>query len=168
MTPFDRALERTLGFEGGATNHPLDRGGPTNQGITQRTYDAWRITSGRPKRSVDLMEMDELYAIYRDNYWIPASCEYLPEELACAVFDMAVHSGPWNAKLTLQRAVMVRADGVIGPVTLAAVKATPDVVLRFLKKRGGYLQEVISVAPNQVAFLEGWIARLLDQAWRGA
>jgi lysozyme family protein len=167
MTPkFRKALEKTLHHEGGLSDHPQDRGGRTNYGVTQKTYDAFRRTTGKPLRTVDLIEDHEITAIYYDNYWTPCACEALPDRLSECVFDMAVNSGPWNAKLTLQRAVMVRADGVIGPVTLRAIKETPDVVLRFLKRRGAFIQEIIMTRPTQVAFLEGWINRLLDQAWR--
>lgn len=169
MSAFDKALAFTLSpdIEGGMSNHPLDRGGKTNRGVTQRAYDTWRTTTGRFRRSVDLIEDYEVRELYHDDYWTPCNCNALPEPVALAVFDMAVNSGTWNAKLTLQRAVHVRADGVIGPVTLAAVKATPDALLRLLERRGAYIQEVIYVTPTQVTFLEGWITRLLRQAWKG-
>jgi lysozyme family protein len=163
---FLKALEKTLGFEGGYVNHPLDRGGATHYGITQKTYDAWRRTTGKPLQDVALISDLEVKAIYWSDYWTPCHCSELPEDLACVVFDMAVNSGPWNAKLTLQRALMVRADGVIGPMTVKAAHATPNAVLRFLKRRGAFIQEILITRPSQVAFLEGWINRLLDQAWR--
>jgi lysozyme family protein len=37
---FDDALLETLHYEGGIANHPKDRGGLTNYGVTQKTYDA--------------------------------------------------------------------------------------------------------------------------------
>lgn len=167
MSPFARALAATLDYEGGYVHHPLDRGGATHYGITQRTYDNWRLTTGRPKRSVELIDMSEIEGIYHDYYWEPCGCSQLPERLAVAVFDMAVHSGPWNAKLTLQRALRVKADGVIGPKTIEAANAAPpEAVLAFLKRRGAFLQELINTRPSQVIFLEGWINRLLEQAWR--
>jgi lysozyme family protein len=167
MTPrFVKALEHTLRFEGGYVHHPLDRGGATNYGITQKTYDGWRRTTGKPLQSVEFITDLEVRGIYFENYWQPCNCEALPERLGECVFDMAVNSGPWNAKLTLQRAVMVRADGVIGPLTISAAKSMPDAVLRFLKRRGAFIQEILYTRPSQVAFLEGWFNRLLDQAWR--
>lgn len=171
MTPaFRRAFEFTFSpeIEGGRSNHANDRGGLTVNGFTQRLYDTWRTTTGRPKRSVDLIEEDEKAQIAYDEFWTPCNCEALPEPLSHAVFDMAVNSGSWNAKLTLQRALRVRADGVIGPLTLKAAKEAPDAVLAFLKRRGAYLQEVLLTRPDQVVFIEGWINRLLIQAWRYA
>lgn len=168
VTPaFLNALAKTLGYEGEVSSHPADPGGLTKWGITQRTYDAYRLTKGKARRSVLDLEDDEMRAIYYESYWTPCNCEALPMPLAAAVFDMAVHSGTWNAKLTLQRSLRIRADGVVGPVTIAAAKASPS-PLPFLRARGAYIQEVINARPGSVVFLEGWINRLLDQAWAGA
>lgn len=164
MTPaFLRALEFTLdpGIEGGYSNHPQDRGGPTNRGVTQATYDNWRARHGKPRRSVEMIEDAEVSDLYFEDYWTPCACESLPEPLSHAVFDMAVNSGTWNAKLTLQRALGVRADGVIGPITLREAKTAQNATLRFLIRRGAFIQEIIATRPSQVAFLEGWIKRLL-------
>lgn len=166
MTPaFLRALEKTLGFEGGYANVPGDRGGATNYGVTQKTYDAWRRTTGQTLQQVELIGDNEVRAIYQDNYWNPCHCDDLPEPLAHVVFDMAVNSGVFNAVLTLQRALGVRVDGLIGAVTLESAAQTDPkaAAMRFLKKRGGFIQDVIEAHPEQVKFLEGWIARLLDQ-----
>lgn len=170
MTPaFRRALDFTLSpdIEGGFSNHPNDRGGRTMNGYTQRLYDTWRATTGKAKRSVEEIEDHEKVQIAYDEFWTPCNCEALPEPLSHCVFDMAFNSGSWNAKLTLQRALRVRADGVIGPITIKAAKQ-PDAVLAFLKRRGAFIQEVILTRPDQVVFLEGWLNRLLIQAWRYA
>lgn len=161
------ALRQTLNYEGGYVHHPADAGGATNYGITQRTYDAYRKTVGREIRSVESIDDNEVSAIYHDNYWQPCGCDSLPAPLAAVVFDMAVHSGPWNAKLTLQRALGVRADGVIGEVTIRSAKATHGAVLRFLKGRAGVLAEIIQTKPSQSVFLHGWMSRILDQAAKG-
>jgi lysozyme family protein len=162
---FDRALARVLGYEGGLSDNPADRGGRTDHGITQRTYDAWRTTTGQAKRPVDYVTDDEVRAIYLSDYWMPCNCDSLPENLAEAVFDMAVNSGVWNTKLALQRAVRVQADGVIGPQTVAAAQAAPDAVLAFLKQRAGLIAEILATKPSQTIFAGGWISRLLEQAW---
>lgn len=162
---FDAALAATLVFEGGYVNNPLDPGGATNRGITQRTYDAWRNAHSLAMQPVTGMTDDEERAIYLENYWMPCRCDDLPDALAAAVFDMAVNSGVWNAKLALQRAVRVQADGVIGAQTVAAAQATPDAVLAFLKQRAGLIAEILATRPSQTMFAGGWISRLLEQAW---
>jgi lysozyme family protein len=169
VTPaFRDALALTLEHEGGFSDHPLDRGGRTYRGVTQKTYDAFRKTIGQDARPVELADEWEIERIYFDDYWAPCNCDALPVRLGQCVFDMAVNSGAWNAKLTLQEALRVRADGVIGPLTIRAAHASPDASLRFLKKRGAFIQEIVSARPSQAAFLEGWINRLLEQAWRPA
>lgn len=167
MTTFDIALERTLGVEGGLSDDPLDRGGRTNYGITQPSYDAWRIATGQPRQQVDLITDAEVRAIYLADYWMPCRCDEMPAALATVVFDMAVNSGVWNAKLALQRALGVKTDGIVGSATLSAIATVPDIVLRFLKQRAGLVAEIVIDRPSQSAFLHGWINRLLDQAWKG-
>lgn len=165
MSPaFRAALQKTLGYEGGLVAHPADRGGRTNYGITQRTYDAYRRTTGQGLRPVDLIEEAEVQRIYHDDYWQPCHCDALPQRLAECVFDMAVNSGVSNAVITLQRAARVRVDSYIGPVTIAASQQVS--ALEFLRKRAAFIQDVVAAKPSQVVFLEGWINRLLDQAWR--
>ena len=36
--PFEAAVDRVLGHEGGYVNHPNDPGGETNWGISKRSY----------------------------------------------------------------------------------------------------------------------------------
>lgn len=166
MTPaFEAALARTLEHEGGYAHHPLDRGGPTNRGITQRTYDTWRDTTGKAKRPVEFIDDEEVREIYHADYWKPCACDNLPPRLAAAVFDFAVNSGVWNAKTALQRALRVRTDGVIGPVTIATASGTPDAVLLLLEERAEHIAEIVQQRPGQAVFLNGWMRRLLRQAW---
>lgn len=161
---FENALAKTLGFEGGVSNHPLDSGGLTKWGVTQRTYDNYRRTTGRDLAPVTEMDNVEMRAIYREDYWDPIHGDELPERLAECVFDMAVNSGVSAAKRTLQRAVGVPVDGIIGPRTLEAARLLSPLV--FLRRRMGFIQDVIRNNPGQVEFLEGWGNRLLEQAWR--
>ena len=171
MTPaFRRAFEFTTSpaIEGGFSNHRDDRGGPTMNGYTQKLYDAWRVTHGLPRRDVRLIEDEEKELIAYDEFWVPANCEALPEPLSIALFDMAFNSGVWNAKITLQEALRVRQDGVVGEKTIKAAKQ-PDALLHFLMKRGAFIQQIILNDRSQAIFLEGWICRLLLlQAWRPA
>ncbi|TIX97406.1 MAG: N-acetylmuramidase, partial [Mesorhizobium sp.] len=63
------SLAKVLVHEGGYVNHRQDPGGPTNKGVTQRVYDAYRKGKGLPMRSVKHITMDEVYEIYDRQYW---------------------------------------------------------------------------------------------------
>lgn len=164
---FDAALEKTLGFEGGVSNHAADRGGLTNRGITQAAYDAWRAAHGQQPRPVVEATDAEVRTIYRDDYWLAAKCDQLPDALAEVVFDMAVNSGPRAAVKALQRSLDVPDDGICGPLTISAAHAAgPYAALAFLKQRAALYRDIVKKDNTQIVFLAGWINRLLDQAWR--
>jgi hypothetical protein len=55
------SLAKVLVHEGGDVNHPADPGGPTNQGVTQRVYDAYRKGRGLPVRSVKHIAAEEVH-----------------------------------------------------------------------------------------------------------
>jgi len=157
-TRFARSLELVLKHEGGFVNHPADPGGATNKGVTQKTYDGWRLSQALPKRSVRFITVAELTAIYRKHYWVAASCDELPAGVDYMVFDLAVNSGPGRAAKFLQEAVRVEADGEIGPKTLAAVRLLPpsEVVLRMRNRRERFYR-ALGTFPT---FGKGWMRRL--------
>lgn len=102
MTDFDRALEILLKFEGGRVDDPLDKGGRTNRGITQRTYDGWREDMGLGRQDVYLISDHEIHEIYRTLYWWLA--DGLEWPLSLVVFDSAVlfgagRAGEWLASV---------------------------------------------------------------------
>jgi len=156
---FEIALAHVLDFEGGYSDHPSDPGGATNLGITHEVLQAYR---GRPvsKQDVRTLTVEEAKAIYRSRYWDAASCGALPRGIDLAVFDCAVNQGVGRAVRLLQQAAHVRADGVIGPITLAAVSKTPGekLLTEFMARRMnayGRLQRLFRT------FGLGWSRRLM-------
>lgn len=119
---YSQALKLLLVSEGRYTNDPHDPGGATNYGIIQTEYDAWREAQGLSKRFVRSITMAEVEAIYRHQYADPLHFDDLPAGLDYAVFDYGVNSGIRHAAQVLQRQVGTIPDGVIGLLTLAAVK----------------------------------------------
>ncbi|KZL17614.1 putative Peptidoglycan domain protein [Pseudovibrio axinellae] len=119
-----------LNIEGGFANRSrkADPGGPTNLGITKRTLEAWR---GRAvsMEEVKCLGREEALKIYRAQYWDTVRGDELPRGLDFAVFDCAVNSGPVRAVKILQKILKVKVDGVLGVLTLAAVKAHSATVL---------------------------------------
>lgn len=157
---FNACLAEVLRHEGGYVDHPADPGGATNLGITHTTLAAHR---GRPvtKDDVRALTRAEAAAIYHARYWIPIRGDALPPGLDLALFDFAVNSGPARAVKALQGVLHVTQDGVVGPVTLAAIAKAPgpatlaidlcDARMRFLRS-----------LPTWATFGRGWTKRVSD------
>jgi len=162
----DEILDEVLRREGGYVDHPADRGGPTNRGITAATLGAWR-TMGRPatREEVQALTMHEARVIYTQQYVTAPRFDRIPDlRLRALLVDFGVHSGPTRAVRALQRAVDVPADGVIGPMTLRALAlADGSAVYRsVLQERGELLAALLQRDASQREFAAGWIRRLME------
>lgn len=151
MSAFDRAFSFVAGAEGGYVNDPHDPGGETKFGISRRAY---------PHLSIAHLTIDDARALYYRDYWRAAGCEHLPPQVAIALFDCAVNQGVGRAKRLLQRAVGVRADGKIGPITRAAIaSADPtNLLLDFLSHR----LRAYAMTRNTSRYMRGWSRRVLS------
>ncbi|CAM3794122.1 glycoside hydrolase family 108 protein [Castellaniella denitrificans] len=150
---FDSAFDRLIGHEGGYVDHPDDPGGETNWGITLRTARETGYTG-----SMRDLTRDQAKKIYRTAYWGRAQADQYDPAIAFQLFDAAVNHGIGQAIRFLQRAVDVADDGVVGPVTLAAVRAmsVTDVLSRFNAERLEFYTK-LSTWPT---FGKGWARRV--------
>ena len=159
----EHLIDRVIAREGGYVNHPDDRGGPTNMGITQATLASYR---GRVVSVDDVRGLSraEAIAIYRQNYWVRPGFVNLVTSQAVVemLFDAAVHHGPGTAIRMLQRAAEVVDDGVLGPMTRRAVAGYPSrrLAARFVAERAEELGRIVTARPSQAAFAHGWLRRL--------
>lgn len=168
--PFRRALQIILHHEGGYVDHPNDPGGATNKGVTQKTYDAYRIKCGLPTQSVRDIGAEELEEIYFHGYWRPAMCQEMPNEaLALLMFDAAVNHGPRQAIKLLQQAAGVGdagCDGKWGPVTRAKVFTAAanagGLVEACLLWRERFYRRLVDLNPKLGVFLRGWMNRIVS------
>jgi lysozyme family protein len=162
VSGFAQALPFVLAREGGYVDHPLDKGGPTNFGVTQATFDRWLASKGKPPRPVKEITDEEVAAVYHADYWLASKCDALPWPASLAHFDAAVNHGPLRAAYMLQEALGVEADGKIGPKTLAAAAAIhpSELVDRLLWIRVKFYQAISK--GDQLVFLRGWLARVLE------
>jgi lysozyme family protein len=159
---FDASLPFVLRWEGGFVNNPADPGGATNQGVTQRVYDAWRARQGKTPRDVRQLEPDELGAIYQNDYWLPPRCDLLQRQLDLVQFDTAVNMGVGRALRFLQSSLGCVADGQFGPITQ---KAAADCDLTatietYCTAREKFYQRLAEKNPQLRVFLKGWLNRL--------
>ena len=152
MATFDACFERLLGHEGAYVNDPRDPGGETMWGITVAVARAAGYAG--PMRDLPLATAK---AIYRARYWDVVRADDLPDSIRFDVFDAAVNHGPMQAATWLQRAVGAVPDGMIGPATLAAVKAAgPMVGPHFNSQRLRFYTDL----PSWPAFGRGWARRV--------
>ncbi len=122
---FNFALSEIFRHEGGYVDNKSDPGGATNMGITRKTLAAWRGIkpyNKLPKSEVKNLKKSEAKAIYKALYWDRIKADLLPDGLDLALFDFAVNSGVSRAAKTLQALLKVKRDGIIGPITLQALK----------------------------------------------
>lgn len=166
MSRFDQCLKFVLEREGGYVCDSSDRGGATNRGVTQATYDDYRVRAGRNRQPVIGIDADEIADIYRLRYWKAIHGDQLPRPVDLVVFDASVNHGVRQAILFLQRAVGTEADGVIGPQTIGAVmeddKAgmSQHLAAAIIELRCEFYQMLAERKPDQRKFLNGWMNRL--------
>jgi len=175
---FDTAIQGVLKIEGGYSDHPSDRGGKTNWGITERTARANGYAG-------DMRTMPRAAAIviYKAQYWDILNLDavaLLSYPIAREMFDTEVNGG--DPGESLQRALNafnrdgkdypdVIVDGRIGPMTISALQA-------FLARRGKLGERNILKALNciqgarflaiaerdhsQEAFVTGWFSHRVE------
>jgi lysozyme family protein len=173
----EELIDALIDREGGYVNHPSDRGGPTNYGITEAVARAHGFSG-----SMRNLPRSEAAAIYKRLYWLRPRFDQVAKRsvaVASELFDSAVNMGPAVAATFLQRALSALnrerqdyadlvPDGRIGPATLAALD-------RFLELRGKKKGETVLLKaldalqgeryirlaerrPANEAFLYGWLA----------
>lgn len=155
---FDTCLQFILDREGFYSDDPVDRGGATKWGVTQRTYDSYRKKHSLDARPVLQMDDAEMRALYREAYWTPMRCDDMGEPLDLVLFDSAIQHGTYGATKLLQQALQIPADGILGPVTLRhARNCLSDAVIH---ERREYYAKIIRNDPTQQRFEKGWNNRL--------
>lgn len=153
-------------FEGGFVNDPRDSGGATNMGITIAT---WRA-QGYDKDGDGDIDVDDLRRIseadakriFQRNYWSRWKAELIDDQsIANLLVDWVWCSGAYGIKIP-QRVLGVAADGIVGPMTLEAIRAASckSFFYTLHKERKEYLQRICQTNPTNKVFLKGWLRRL--------
>ena len=142
------------------TDHPADRGGPTKWGITQKAWAAWR---GHDVTVEEVQQITEAQArdFYEAEYVLGPRFNHLPEKIQGLVVDCGVNHGTARAAKWLQKAVGVKQDGDIGPITLTAVKNENPlaIYIKICAIRERFYAGIVARDPSQVVFIRGWINR---------
>lgn len=134
---------------------PSDPGGTTKYGIDQRSHPGVDIAG---------LSRYEAEEIYRAGEWKACRCADLKAPWDLVIFDSAVNLGKaWPIKAA-QSIAGVKVDGVIGPVTVAAINKLPRAAVRtFLTAREDYYRALPAKKkglPFRDRFLAGWLDRV--------
>ena len=123
MTP-EQAIAIVVGTEGGFDADPRDRGNWTGGQIGAGRLNGTKFgisAAAYPTLNIAALTLADATGIYRMRYWLPASCDHLPDGLDLVVFDTAVNSGVAQSVRWLQRSVEAPDDELPGIATLSAV-----------------------------------------------
>lgn len=173
---FESAFQHTVGLEGGYSNHPNDRGGPTKYGITEQVARAHGYTGDMRDLPLSVAQ-----TIYKTQYWDISrldAVQALSPLLAEEMFDTGVNMGVATAGKFLQRALNVfnqqasiypdiEVDGIIGPMTIDCLKryvaqrGTLGIKVLFSAlnaQQGVRYMEIAEKNPTQEDFEFGWWA----------
>jgi lysozyme family protein len=163
MIRFNECLKRVLKHEGGYVNDPLDSGGRTNLGVTQRV---WEEFVGHPVSEADMRALtpEKVGKLYKQRYWDRIQADKLPKGVDYVVFDFAVNAGVGRAVKMLQSAVGSNPDGVVGPRTLESVNAmgAKELVNKYSDERVDFYNGIVARRPDQARFIRGWLNRTED------
>ncbi len=169
---FEKALKKVLVYEGGFSNHPSDKGGATNKGITIGTlkefnkefdYGDFDQDGDIDVDDVKLMDThEEVAPIYKKYFWDVLHLDTYPSKIDFLMFDFAVNSGPRNAAKILQRSLKVKDDGSIGPVTMGSLTKADPLSLSeiMLSERKTFYDKLVARQPDQLIFYNGWMNRV--------
>lgn len=170
-----KIIDNTIGKEGGYSNHPSDRGGPTRWGVTQakaREHGYWGDMRQYPREMA--------VAVYLKDYWAKpgiATLLTINERIAEELFDTCVNMGPAWPGIFLQQALNglnmqgklysdIVEDGSIGPATrnalTAYLKARKDEGVEVMLKALNVLQgaryfAITTARQRNEDFLYGWL-----------
>ena len=158
-------------WEGGFVNDPDDAGGATMRGITIGTYTSYCKLKGRKAPTVeDLKKLTdaEWWDIFKTMYWDPWRADEIKSQ---AVANICVNWG-WGAGVissikAVQKALGLKADGVVGSVTLAALNKSHRLygyrfVFNHIKAERGMQYLTAAQKRNNAKYLDGWLRK-----WEG-
>lgn len=162
MADYLKAVPNILRWEGGFANDPYDRGGATMKGITLTTF---RQYYGSGKTVSDLKNITDAQwgHIFKVGYWDKLKCDsFVNQSVANLLVDFGWMSGVAVAAKAIQIIVGVKADGIIGPKSIAAINAFNQRKLfeSLYNARVDFFYKICATRPANKRFLNGWLNRL--------
>lgn len=166
---FYTTIPMVLRYEGGLVDDPVDRGGKTNMGITQKFLNTYKKKAGVSVDDVKDLTKKDAIGLYKAE-WDGRGFGLLDNtDVMKLVYDFSVNSGPKTAIVSLQKVLNKKGhnlaeDGYIGSKTNNAVNAVDEKWLKkeLQKSRAEHCDSIVDKHPEQKRFINGWFNRIND------
>jgi len=159
---FKKIFDKVMELEGGLVLHqnPTEKA-ETYAGIYRAahpTWAGWIYIDNLETPPVTLVE-----EFYKDNYWDAIKLDDVFYK--AVIFEYGVNSGLSRAIKTAQAAVKVTEDGVLGPVTKAAIENVDQemfLAMYGMERVKFYVNLVNKNKHKYGVYLRGWINRVVN------
>ncbi|HTW27886.1 MAG TPA: glycosyl hydrolase 108 family protein [Acetobacteraceae bacterium] len=163
MSLFEQVFGVVIGEEGSYSTDPADpgnwTGGAPGKGVCRGTKYGISAAA-HPDTDIAQLTLADAEAIYQQEYWQPIAGDSLPPALALLAFDAAVNCGVSRAARWLQLACGATPDGIVGPVTLAAIRAQAGKGAALCTEFQAQRLTFMAALPTWSQFGLGWARRL--------
>ena len=125
---FTDAFAYVVGEEGKLSMDPEDSGNWTGGeiGVGELKGTKYGVSAAAyPLLDIANLSLSDAQTLARREYWNRIGGDILPYGIALCLFDFGYNAGVHEATRVAQRALGLQEDGVIGPLTLKALKQTP-------------------------------------------
>lgn len=180
---FEHSVARVLEHEGGYANHPNDKGGATNMGITHITAGLYKSLWSKYNWDGNMKTLPIGLAkeIYKKGFWDKIKGDHLMDIhplLADHLFDFYVTSGGWAVKQLQEGLNLLNdrqrdyadtgVDGALGVGTLNSLRAyakrrgkegVERLILMLVMMQANFYLNIARKNESQEAFINGWIER---------
>lgn len=160
-------------WEGGWSDHPADKGGKTNMGITLSTWKSCGYDKDNngdiDADDLKLITPDDVFNVFKKHYWDRWMGDQIhSQSLANILVDWVWASGSHGIKIP-QRLLQVQCDGIVGKVTLVTLNSVnAQEFFNVLKEaRLQFIDDLCRKNPSQEVFRKGWVNRINDLKFVG-
>jgi lysozyme family protein len=174
MADFTSAFQLMIDHEGGYVNDPDDPGGETYKGVARKIHSKWGgwtkvdMLKRQPGFPANLDQDSELHEaisdFYRVTFWDRMKGdEIIDQEIANSIFDFGVNAGLGTSNALAQMVIGEKADGVIGPKSIASLNAfNPEHFLAaFTVAKIARYVSIVQKRPTSRKYIYGWVCRAL-------
>ena len=160
MAQFNLFKPTLKDHEGGWVDDPDDPGGATMMGVTLKTY---RYYFGQHKTKDDLRNItDGEWTFIMKKFWDRCQGDRIRNQSVAEILvDWHVHSG-YNAIKAVQRRFGLKADGIVGKQTFAALdRGDAKFVFDSIREaRIGYYNKLFDTGKSHPKYRKGWMRRV--------